>query len=91
MNKGKGGREDAQQKGCMDYSAKVVTSPDSALYSRELRNACPYPMSMEKLPPGNLEHNSTFLASSLASCSVFSLNDSLVFHRLLSLYTFPDE
>jgi len=38
---------EAPGKGRMDYSAQVVTSPDSALYSRELRNACPHPVSVE--------------------------------------------
>lgn len=38
---------EAQGKGHMDYSVQVVTSPDSALYSRELRYACPRPVSVE--------------------------------------------
>lgn len=38
---------EAPGKGRMDYSAQVVTSPDSALYSGELSNACPHPVSVE--------------------------------------------
>lgn len=32
--------------GHMDYSAQVVTSPDSALYNKELSNACSHPVSV---------------------------------------------
>lgn len=33
-------------RGHMDYSAQVVTSPDSALYNKELSNACSHPVSV---------------------------------------------
>lgn len=47
MNKSERSRGEAPGKGRMDYSAQVVTSPDSALYSRELSNACPQSVSVE--------------------------------------------
>lgn len=47
MNRREGSRGEAPGKGRMDYSAQVVTSPDSALYSKELSNACPHPVSAE--------------------------------------------
>lgn len=47
VNKRERSKGEAPGKGRMDYSAQVVTSPDSALYSRELRNACPKPVSVE--------------------------------------------
>lgn len=39
VNKRQMSRGEAPGKGRMDYSAQVATSPDSALYSRELSNA----------------------------------------------------
>lgn len=47
VNKRGRSRGDAPGKGRMDYSAQVVTSPDSALYSRELSKACPHSVSVE--------------------------------------------
>lgn len=53
VNEGERSRGEALGKGRMDYSAQVVTSPDSTLYSRELSNACPHPVTLDTFP-GNL-------------------------------------
>lgn len=47
VNKRERSRGEASGKSHMDYSVQVVTSPDSALYSRVLSNACLHHVSVE--------------------------------------------
>lgn len=45
--RGRGAEERHRRKGRMDYSERLVTAPDSALYRRELSNARPHAVSVE--------------------------------------------
>lgn len=84
-------------KGRMDHPAQVVTSPDRALYSREQKEMHVRILCLRSDSLQETQSKATHFWLSVwpfAHCFLlllFFLNDSLVFHCLLSVYTCPDE